>query len=69
MSENGFPNTAATLRKELAVPEDFDAAAVNKYKTLLQKKWTTTARLQRKASQNYRLFNGMPGQSIPLHRH
>lgn len=53
-SENGFPKTAATLRKELDIPEEFDAAAVKKYQTLLQKKWTTTARLQRKASRTYR---------------
>ena len=55
MSENGFPKTAATLRKELGVPEDFDAAAVKKYTTLLEKKWTTTGRLQKKASQSCRL--------------
>lgn len=49
---NDLPETAATLRKELAIAEDsLDAATVKKYETLLEKKWTSTVRLQKKVSQ------------------
>lgn len=39
------------MRDELGIADhDFDAIAVKKYDTLLEKKWTSTVRLQRKAS-------------------
>lgn len=51
LSANGLPNTAATLREELDLSEfDFDDAAVKKYETLLEKKWTSTVRLQKKVT-------------------
>lgn len=54
LSASGLPETAATLRKELGVAEhDFDSTAVKKYETLLEKKWTSTVRLQKKASQQF----------------
>lgn len=57
LSANDLLETAATLRKELDVSEDdFDAAAVKKYETLLEKKWTSNVRLQRKASRYCRIL-------------
>jgi platelet-activating factor acetylhydrolase IB subunit alpha len=42
-------NSAATLRAELGLAEDdFDATTMKKYEILLEKKWTSTARLQKK---------------------
>ncbi|QSS59479.1 WD domain-containing protein [Histoplasma capsulatum] len=49
LSANDLPNTAAALRAELNLTEeDFDATAVKKYETLLEKKWTSIVRLQKK---------------------
>ena len=46
---NNLPNTATALRVELSLGEDiFDAPTVKKYDTLLEKKWTTIARLHKK---------------------
>lgn len=53
LSAHDLPETASALRNELGMAEtDFDATAVKKYETLLEKKWTSTVRLQKKASQN-----------------
>lgn len=50
LSATNLPNTATALREELSLPEDaFDAATVKKYETLLEKKWTSIVRLQKKA--------------------
>lgn len=41
------------MRKELGIDEDsFDASTMSKYETLLEKKWTSNVRLQKKASLN-----------------
>ncbi|KAG4414249.1 protein with putative role during mitosis [Cadophora malorum] len=49
LSANNLPNTAATLREELGLgDESFDAATAKKYETLLEKKWTSIVRLQKK---------------------
>ncbi|CRG91709.1 hypothetical protein PISL3812_08760 [Talaromyces islandicus] len=49
LSANELPNAAAALREELKLSEDvFDPATMKKYETLLEKKWTSIARLQRK---------------------
>ena len=44
----GFPRSAATLREELGIPPDFDEATSRKYRGLMEKKWTSTLRLQKK---------------------
>ncbi len=44
----GMIESAAALRKESNLGENFDDATVKKYETLLEKKWTSIARLQRK---------------------
>ncbi|KAH8692072.1 nuclear distribution protein nudF 1 [Talaromyces proteolyticus] len=49
LSANDLPNAAAALRAELKLSEEaFDSATMKKYETLLEKKWTSIARLQRK---------------------
>jgi platelet-activating factor acetylhydrolase IB subunit alpha len=46
-----LPNAVAALRTELGLEEEtFDAVTVKKYETLLEKKWTSVIRLQKKAS-------------------
>lgn len=44
----GMTETAAALRKESKLGEDFDDVTVKKYDTLLEKKWTSIVRLQKK---------------------
>ncbi|TKX18226.1 nuclear distribution protein PAC1 [Elsinoe australis] len=43
-----LPNTAATLREELGIGDNFDDATRKKYEGLLEKKWTSVVRLQKK---------------------
>jgi len=46
-----LPNTAAALREELNLGEDvFDSATAKKYEGLIEKKWTSVVRLQKKVS-------------------
>lgn len=40
--------TAATLRQELNIGDTFDDATSKKYEGLLEKKWTSVVRLQKK---------------------
>ncbi|KAF2674708.1 nuclear migration protein-like protein nudF [Microthyrium microscopicum] len=47
LSINGFPNAAAALRDEKGVAE-FDDATKKQYSSLLEKKWTSVVRLQKK---------------------
>ncbi|KAH6621510.1 LIS-1 2 [Chaetomium sp. MPI-SDFR-AT-0129] len=50
LTGNNLPTTAATLRGELGVGEDvLDAEKTAKYQSLLEKKWTSVVRLQKKA--------------------
>jgi platelet-activating factor acetylhydrolase IB subunit alpha len=52
LSANNLPNAAASLRAELRLSEDvFDTSTMSKYETLLEKKWTSVVRLQKKACQ------------------
>jgi platelet-activating factor acetylhydrolase IB subunit alpha len=54
----GLPNSAAALRQELKIGDGFDDATRKKYETLLEKKWTSVVRLQKKAGfVNYILGN------------
>jgi platelet-activating factor acetylhydrolase IB subunit alpha len=49
-----LPNAVAALRTELGLEEEtFDAVTVKKYETLLEKKWTSVIRLQKKASPSF----------------
>lgn len=40
--------TASTLRQELDIGDSFDDATSKKYEGLLEKKWTSVVRLQKK---------------------
>lgn len=44
----GMTESAAILRQESNLPESFDDATAKKYETLLEKKWTSVVRLQKK---------------------
>lgn len=49
LAANNFTASAAALRQELNLEEEqFDATTAKKYETLLEKKWTSVVRLQRK---------------------
>jgi platelet-activating factor acetylhydrolase IB subunit alpha len=44
----GLTNSAAALRQELEIGDTFDDVTRKKYETLLEKKWTSVVRLQKK---------------------
>ncbi len=48
LSANNFHQAAAALRAEASIGDIFDAATSKKYEGLLQKKWTSVVRLQKK---------------------
>ncbi|CAN8099981.1 unnamed protein product [Discula destructiva] len=49
LASSNLPNAAAAVRKELQIGEEtFDAATSRKYEGLLEKKWTSIVRLQKK---------------------
>ncbi|KAG6002736.1 protein with putative role during mitosis [Claviceps maximensis] len=49
LSANNLPNSAAALREEVGLGEDvYDSVTEKKYETLLEKKWTSIVRLQKK---------------------
>lgn len=43
-----FHDTAAALRREASIGDEFDEATRKKYEGLLEKKWTSVVRLQKK---------------------
>ena len=50
LAANNLPSAAAALRTELNLEEnEFDAATAKKYENLLERKWTSIVRLQKKA--------------------
>ena len=49
-----LPKTAATLRDELSIGDTFDDATSKKYEGLLEKKWTSVVRLQKKVFKSIR---------------
>ena len=55
-----LPNSAAALREELGIGDTFDAATSKKYEGLLEKKWNSVVRLQRKV--------GMLDLRVPITR-
>jgi platelet-activating factor acetylhydrolase IB subunit alpha len=49
LSANNLPKSAAALREEVGLGEDvYDVVTAKKYETLLEKKWTSIVRLQKK---------------------
>lgn len=49
LTANNLKDTATALRTELSLGEDvFDANTAKKYEGLLEKKWTSVVRLQKK---------------------
>ena len=48
LASNNLPETAQALRTELKIGESFDDATSKKYEGLLEKKWTSVVRLQKK---------------------
>ncbi|KAG9239719.1 nuclear migration protein-like protein nudF [Amylocarpus encephaloides] len=48
LSSRGLPNSGAALREELNIGDGFDAVTSKKYEGLLEKKWTSVVRLQKK---------------------
>jgi platelet-activating factor acetylhydrolase IB subunit alpha len=60
MAANNLPDAASTLKAEANVGEGFDDATRQKYEGLLEKKWTSVVRLQKKAC-----TRGVPGWQNP----
>jgi platelet-activating factor acetylhydrolase IB subunit alpha len=50
----GATNASAAFREEANVPATFDDATRKKYEGLLEKKWTSVVRLQKKVACYYR---------------
>lgn len=48
LSSANFPNSATALRDELGDENKLDDAMIKKYEGLLEKKWTSVVRLQKK---------------------
>lgn len=48
LTSTGLASSAAALREELQIGDTFDAATSKKYEGLLEKKWTSVVRLQKK---------------------
>lgn len=58
LTARDLTSSAVALRAELNMGEDvFDPATAKKYEGLIEKKWTSVVRLQKKVSR-------LPGQSI-----
>lgn len=67
LSASDFSDTAATLRTELSLENDvFDAAVAKKYESLLEKKWTSVVRLQKKVGLHCMFFVPFPGLTATL---
>ncbi len=45
-----LPASAAALRQELEIGDGFDEATSKKYEGVLEKKWTSVVRLQKKVT-------------------
>ncbi len=48
LSSTNLAKSAAALREELSIGDGFDEATSKKYAGLLEKKWTSVVRLQKK---------------------
>jgi len=47
-----LPKTAQVIREELGIGDSFDDATKKKYEGLLEKKWTSVVRLQKKVGKH-----------------
>lgn len=57
LAANNLPSTTAAPRTDLNLEVNgFDAATEKKYENLLERKWTSTVRLQKKPCTKSRLF-------------
>lgn len=52
LSSTKLSSSAAALREELGIGDSFDDATSKKYEGLLEKKWTSVVRLQKKVGLN-----------------
>jgi platelet-activating factor acetylhydrolase IB subunit alpha len=50
LAANNLTKSADTLRQELGLDDSFDNATRKQYETLLEKKWTSVLRQQKKVS-------------------
>lgn len=70
LTSNNLSNTAAALRSELGLGEDvFDAATAKKYEGLLEKKWTSVVRLQKKVRYRFvraPFYSAGAHEAVPL---
>jgi platelet-activating factor acetylhydrolase IB subunit alpha len=48
LSSINLQNSAVALREEIKIGDSFDEATSKKYEGLLEKKWTSVVRLQKK---------------------
>ncbi|KAK2001698.1 dynein regulator [Colletotrichum falcatum] len=51
LTSKNLPDAANAFREELQIGDSFDAATSNKYEGLLEKKWTSVVRLQKKMTE------------------
>lgn len=56
LSSVKLSKSAAALREELSIGESFDDATSKKYEGLLEKKWTSVVRLQKKVGYMIRRY-------------
>ena len=56
LSSTKLSSSAAALREELGIGNSFDDATSKKYEGLLEKKWTSVVRLQKKVGQYTRRY-------------
>ena len=75
LSSNNLTSTAAALRAEIGLGEDvFDATTAKKYEGLLEKKWTSVVRLQKKVGNTSsslrctRFFSTLRPSFLPSYR-
>ena len=52
LSSVKLSSSVAALREELSIGDSFDDATSKKYEGLLEKKWTSVVRLQKKVGHN-----------------
>lgn len=56
LSSVKLSNSAAALREELSIGDSFDDATSKKYEGLLEKKWTSVVRLQKKVGHSIKRY-------------
>ena len=70
LSASGLVDTCASFKEELGLAEDFvDDATLKKYEGLLEKKWTSVVRLQKKVWRQRALLRMRPAHSFDSSDH